>query len=147
MFLAYIISFSLIYIVWFNHHNLFYKAKIISPRTYLYNGIWLFFLTLVPFTTNWVGTEPNELLPEILYVSNILLWTIMFQILDNSIVKDNSDAAKDETNNFKYRLMLYCEYALAFAVAFIEPILCLFMILIFTVVMAIGFFRNLTKLK
>lgn len=147
VFLAYIISFSLIYIVWFNHHNLFYKAKFISPRTYLYNGIWLFFLTLVPFTTNWVGSEPNKLLPEFLYVLNILLWTIMFQVMDNSIVKDNPGVAKDETNNFKYRSILYGGYLLAFAVAFIQPILCLFMILIFTVVMAIGFFKRPARSK
>lgn len=36
IFLAYTISFFLIYIVWFNHHNIFKKAKIISTKTYIY---------------------------------------------------------------------------------------------------------------
>lgn len=50
-FLAYIISFLMIYVVWYSHHNLFKKAENITPRTYLINGLWIFFLTLVPFTT------------------------------------------------------------------------------------------------
>lgn len=141
VFLAYVISFSLIYIVWFNHHNLFIKAKNISPRTYLYNGIWLFFLTLVPFTTNWVGSKPNDLLPECLYLLNILLWTIMYQVMDNSIVKDNPGVAKDETNNFRYRFILYGGYVFAFGVAFVKPILGMFIMVIFTIILAIRFFK------
>ena len=55
-FLAYLISFSVIYVVWYNHHNLFAKAEVVTTRTFLLNGLWLFFLTLVPFTTGWVGS-------------------------------------------------------------------------------------------
>ena len=40
--LAYIISFVMIYVVWFSHHNLFKKAEVITPRTYLLNGLWIF---------------------------------------------------------------------------------------------------------
>ena len=55
--LAYVISFVYIYVVWFSHHNIFKKATVITTRTFLYNGVWLFLLTLVPFTTKWVGSE------------------------------------------------------------------------------------------
>lgn len=145
VFLAYVISFSLIYIVWFNHHNVFNKAKLITPKTYLYNGIWLFFLTLVPFTTNWVGIAPNEVLPEFFYVLNLLLWSIMFQVMDNQVIKDNPGVEKDTTNTFSYRLYLYGGYGIALVISLIWPIACLFMLLVFIVVMAVGFFRSSVK--
>lgn len=128
--------------MWFNHHNLFNKARVITPQTYLYNGIWLFFLTLVPFTTNWVGTALNEVLPEFLYVLNLLLWSIAFQVMDNRIIHDNPGVPRDTTNTFRYRLFLYGGYGLALVISFIWPIACLFMLLIFIVLMAVGFFRN-----
>lgn len=56
---AYLISFFMIYIVWRMHHDLFRAAEAISRRAFLYNGIWIFFLTLVPFTTGWVGPAPD----------------------------------------------------------------------------------------
>lgn len=142
VFLAYVISFSLIYIVWFNHHNLFNKAKLITPQTYLYNGVWLFFLTLVPFTTNWVGNAPTEVLPEFFYVLNLLLWSIMFQVMDNRVIKDNPGVERDATNTFTYRIFLYGGYGIALVMSFIWPIACMFMLLIFIIIMAIGFFRG-----
>lgn len=74
--LAYVISFIFIYVVWFSHHNIFKKAKTITARTFIYNGIWLFLLTLVPFTTRWVGSNVNATFPEFLYVLVLLLWSI-----------------------------------------------------------------------
>lgn len=40
--LAYIVSFSQIYLAWRSHHNSFQKADVVSVRTFLINGIWLF---------------------------------------------------------------------------------------------------------
>ncbi len=118
---AYVISFFMIYAVWYMHHNLFEKAEIISPRTYLINGLWIFALTFVPFTTAWVGKAPNEPVPEFLYALNMLVWSILFQWLDYQIRKDNPDAGRDKSNEMSNRIILYGTFILCMIMAFIIP--------------------------
>lgn len=139
-FLAYLVSFVFIYTVWYSHHNLFKKAKKITTRTYLYNGIWLFLLTLVPFTTNWVGEAPNASLPEFLYTLVLLLWSLMFQVMDNQIVHDNPEVKKDETNHLSYRLALYGGYIIAILLAFFQPIWCLILMAITSFILTLRLF-------
>lgn len=98
-FLTYIVSFVLIYLVWYNHHNLFNKATVISTRTYFLNGLWIFWLTLIPFTTRWVGAAPDKTVPELFYTLDLFLWSLSFQLMDHSILRDNPDAAADETDS------------------------------------------------
>ena len=93
----YTISFAMIYIVWYNHHNLFQKAYNIAKRTYLLNGLRLFFLTPTPFTTGRVGSAPDAALPEFLYALNLLLWSGAFHLLDRQFLRDNADAAGDKS--------------------------------------------------
>jgi len=85
---------TMIYIVWYNHHNLFQKAERITKRPFLLNGLWLFFLTLVPFTTGWVGTAPDAAVPELLYPLNLLAWSSAFHLLDRQILRDNAGAVR-----------------------------------------------------
>ncbi|HJF53627.1 MAG TPA: TMEM175 family protein, partial [Limosilactobacillus coleohominis] len=121
-FITYIVSFVLIYLVWYNHHNIFKKATNITTQTYFINGIWIFWLTLIPFTTRWVGSAPNETLPELFYTLDLFLWSLSFQLMDHQIVKDNPDIVRDETNGFVFRAALYCTFFVAIVLAFILPI-------------------------
>lgn len=120
--LSYIISFIYIYVVWFSHHNIFKKAKTITTRTFLYNGIWLFLLTLVPFTTKWVGSQTEATFPEFLYAFIMLMWSLMFEVMDRQILRDNPTAEKDPTNSRAYRLALYGGFVLAMVVSFFSPL-------------------------
>lgn len=140
VFLAYFISFTLIYAVWYNHHNLFKKAQNITTQTYIFNGIWVFLLTLVPFTSNWVGSSPDDTLPAVLFTLILLLWSVMFQILDWQILKDNPDAKRDVTNRFSYRFALYGGYAIALILAFMIPLYSLIGIGIISVSMMLVMF-------
>lgn len=138
--LAYIISFAMIYIVWFSHHNLFKKAEIITPKTYLINGLWLFFLTLVPFTTGWVGSASDAVLPEFLYPLNLLLWSAAFHLLDIQILRDNKSAEKDSSTRIFDRVFMYAGYVICMIVAFIKPVWSLYIISLVTVVMIVRIF-------
>ena len=139
-FLAYINSFFMIYLVWYNHHNLFEKAKIIDQKVFLANGLWLFMLTLVPFTTGWVGEHPNDTLPELLYALVILLWTITFQILDVFILKVNKDAQPDPSNGLLSRGVIYGCLIVGCIMAFILPIATLIIQLIMVIGIVIRMF-------
>ncbi len=54
-FLAYLLSFALLGTWWNNHHHLLHAAKVIDARVLWANLGLLFFLSLVPFGTAWVG--------------------------------------------------------------------------------------------
>lgn len=138
--LAYIVSFIYIYVVWFSHHNIFKKAQTISTRTFLYNGIWLFLLTLVPFTTKWVGSQTNAAFPEFLYAFIMLMWSLMFEVMDRQILRDNPTAEKDPTNSRAYRLALYGGFVLAMIIAFISPIGSLIVMALTSVILIIRMF-------
>ena len=140
IFLAYVISFFMIYIVWSMHHDLFQKAAVLSRRAFLINGIWIFFLTLVPFTTAWVGEKPYEFLPEFLYPLNLLLWSAAFQWLRHQIRVDNTGIGKDETATPLMRILMYGCYILCMILSFIRPELSIYVIGAFTVVLFIWSF-------
>ncbi|MGN1382487.1 MAG: TMEM175 family protein [Eubacterium sp.] len=141
-FLAYVISFMMIYTVWAMHHDLFHKAELISRKTFLVNGVWIFMLTLVPFTTAWVGSAPDAVVPEMLYPLNLLLWSIAFQWLDYQIRKDNPEVPRDDSTVLHVRVVLYGGYILSMILAFIKPILSISVIGLLTVVFFIWTFLN-----
>ncbi len=136
-FSAYLISFMMIYIVWSMHHDLFKKAEVISTRTFLVNGVWIFMLTLVPFTTAWVGSAPDSAVPEFLYPLNLLLWSMSFQWLDYQIRIDNPGAERDRSNAFVPRALMYGGYILCMTLAVIKPILSIYVIGLSTFVLLI----------
>lgn len=139
---AYIFSFLIIYTVWFSHHNVFNKAKIISTRTFMLNGLWLFLLTLVPVSTAWVGRNADETLPEICYLTVLLLWAIAFQLMDRSILKDNPGTAGDHTNQPAFRWWLYGGSGLGIAVAFFWPLGALLIVGLISACLSVGLLRS-----
>lgn len=141
-FLAYIISFFMIYIVWSMHHDLFRKAEVISRRTFMVNGVWIFVLTLVPFTTAWVGSDPYDVLPEFLYPLNLFLWSAAFQWLDHEIVKDNPGTEKDSSTELLTKVIMYGGYILCMILALIKPVLSIYVIGLSTVGMFIWIFAG-----
>ena len=116
---AYIVSYMMIYLVWYMHHNLFQKAEFVSTRTFLINGVWLFFLTLVPFTTAWVGNAPEASVPRFVYTLNMLLWALCFQWMDYQIRKDNPGCERDSSNRFADRAIMYGGFALCLILSFV----------------------------
>jgi len=140
--LTYVISFVMIYTVWLMHHDLFKKAETISRRTSLINGVWIFMLTLFPFTTAWVGSAPNAAVPEFIYSLNLLLWSMAFHWLDYQIRKDNPGATRDSTTTWSVRFVMYGIYMLCMSLAFVHPILNTYVLGVFTITMLIWFFTK-----
>lgn len=119
---AYVISFFMIYIVWRMHHDLLRDAEVISRRAFLYNGIWLFFLTLVPFTTGWVGSAPDAHAPELLYPLNLLLWSLSFHLMNSQIEKDNPGLQTFKKVITLNRIIMYVGYAISIILSFVLPV-------------------------
>ena len=98
IFLSYLISFLLIYIMWLNHYKSFKKVESVSVLLFFINGLWILIMTLVPFITSFVGNQPNNTLSEVLYACMLLLWEIIDHIMDRQILKENGDLQREERN-------------------------------------------------
>ncbi|PWF99647.1 TMEM175 family protein [Levilactobacillus bambusae] len=144
VFFAYTISYILIYTVWSSHHDLFEKAQFISIRTFLLNGLWLFFLTLVPFATNWVGTDPDTTWAEVFYCLILLLWSIAFHLMDHQIVRDNPTVPHDNSTRPLDRSIIYLTYlsGIGIGIAFFSPVLSLIIVGFLSVLMTLRMFST-----
>jgi uncharacterized membrane protein len=85
VFLTYALSFLLIAIYWNNHHHLLHVAKRISAGIMWANANLLFWLSLVPFATGWMGTNHYEPLPVAVYAALLALCGISYTILQSTI--------------------------------------------------------------
>lgn len=65
--LTYAISFFTICVFWFHHHQLFHQMHSVTPSV-LWSGLhWLFWMSLIPFVTHFVGTNPTYWQASLLY--------------------------------------------------------------------------------
>ena len=87
-FLAYLLSFIYIGIYWNNHHHLMHTVDRVDGAILWANLHLLFWLSLVPFTTAWLGDHGDRSTPTVLYGVSLLLPAIAFTILVRSIIAE-----------------------------------------------------------
>ncbi|QJC21854.1 TMEM175 family protein [Arcanobacterium buesumense] len=84
--MAYVLSYIYVGIYWANHHHLIGVTKTISGTTLWKNLHWLFWITLVPAVTEWVGTHPFSPIPTLFYGFVLLMCSITYHFLQRDIV-------------------------------------------------------------
>lgn len=94
VFITYALSFFILGITWHNHHHMFQIAEKINGKVIWMNTLMLFFLSLFPFATNWLGQNPMAKVPEILY--GVVFFTADFGyfLLQNALIKANGENSK-----------------------------------------------------
>ncbi|MDA8139224.1 MAG: TMEM175 family protein [Desulfobacteraceae bacterium] len=85
-FLCYVLSFIYVGIYWNNHHHMLHAAKHVSGRVLWANLSLLFWLSLFPFTTGWMGENHFEALPSATYGFVLLMAAISYYLLQQSII-------------------------------------------------------------
>jgi uncharacterized membrane protein len=85
--LAYILSFVFLGIYWNNHHHLLHAADRVNGTILWANLHLLFWLSLVPFTTAWLGHYPDARVPAAAYGIVLLLSAIAYLILQRAIIR------------------------------------------------------------
>src|SRR6188768_1183243 len=88
VFLSYVLSFVYLGIYWNNHHHLLKAARGINGAIMWANLHLLFWLSLLPFVTGWMGENHFTPLPSALYGAVLLLAAIAYYILQNLIVAE-----------------------------------------------------------
>jgi uncharacterized membrane protein len=93
-FLSYVLSFTFIGIYWNNHHHLLQAARSVSGPVLWANLHLLFWISLVPFVTSWMGDTHFASLPVAAYGGVMLTSGIAYQILTRALIAcHDSDSA------------------------------------------------------
>jgi uncharacterized membrane protein len=121
--LVYILSFTFVGIYWNNHHHLLRAARQITGVVMWANLHLLFWLSLIPVLTEWVGENYTEQAPAVMYGVISLGAAMAFTLLTRAIIAadgKDSPVATALGSDFKGRISLLL-YAAATALAFVSP--------------------------
>jgi len=121
VFLSYLLSFVFLGIYWNNHHHLFQAARHVSGPILWANLHLLFWLSLVPFVTNWMGEHGFSAWPVALYGTVLLFAGFAFFVLSRMLIAlhgQDSVLATALGQDAKGKLSLVL-YAVAIPLAFI----------------------------
>jgi uncharacterized membrane protein len=86
VFLSYVLSFVYVGIYWNNHHHMLHAAGRVTGRVLWSNLHLLFWLSLFPFATGWMGENHFAALPAALYGLVLLMAAIAYFLLQQSII-------------------------------------------------------------
>lgn len=86
VFLCYILSFIYVGIYWNNHHHLFQLVEKINGKIMWANLFLLFWLSLFPFATGWMGENHFETWPVVLYGCVALMNAVAWYILAHTMI-------------------------------------------------------------
>ncbi len=123
VFLSYVLSFIYVGIYWNNHHHLLHGARRISGAVLWANLHLLFWLSLIPFVTGWMGENHFAAVPAALYGIVLLAAAVAYAILQRTIIRASGpDAvvARAIGSDIKGRISPVC-YASAIGLAFVSP--------------------------
>jgi uncharacterized membrane protein len=123
VFLSYILSFLYVGIYWNNHHHLFHAAKQVSGGILWANLHLLFWLSLFPFTTGWMGSNHFGPMPTAVYGVVLFMASIGFYILQKAIIAQqgaDSPLAAAVGRDWKGKLSMIA-YLAAIPLAFVTP--------------------------
>jgi uncharacterized membrane protein len=122
--LVYLLSFAMIGIYWNNHHHLLRATERIDGAVMWANLHLLFWLSLMPIVTAWIGRYPIHALPAAAYGLVGLGSAIAYTVLVRRIIHANGDSsrvARAIGSDLKGKLSLAL-YALGIGIAFATPV-------------------------
>lgn len=122
VFLSYILSFAYVGIYWNNHHHLLQSVHRVKGGILWANLHLLFWLSLIPFVTGWMGENNFAPAPTALYGVVLLMAALAYWLLAQTIIASegcDSLLARAVGNDLKGKLSL-AGYALAIPLAFLN---------------------------
>jgi len=122
-FCAYILSFIFLGIYWNNHHHLFHVTDRVTGAILWANLHLLFWLSLVPFATAWVGETHVSPVPTAVYGIILLLAGVAFTILVRVIIASQGahSRLKAAVGHDRKGYLSILMYATAIPLAFVNP--------------------------
>jgi uncharacterized membrane protein len=121
--LTYVLSFIFVGIYWNNHHHMFHAVHQVNGAVLWANLHLLFWLSLVPFVTGWMGENHFETLPVAAYGVVLLCSALAYTVLTRTLLPihgKDSTFAKALGRDFKGYVSLVI-YVVSIALAFVQP--------------------------
>jgi len=122
IFLSYVLSFIFIGIYWNNHHHMLQASKTISGAVMWANMHLLFWLSMIPFATSWIGEQHFAAVPMSLYGFILLMCAVSYTLLQNKLIHlhGKESVLKQAINNDKKGKISLVFYLLAIPLAFVS---------------------------
>jgi len=123
VFLAYVLSYVLLGIYWNNHHHMLHATKHVDGAILWANLHLLFWLSLIPFATAWMGDNHFAPLPTAIYGAILFFCAIAYTILQNTIIRRHgmtAEVARALAGDTKGKISLLL-YLTAIPLAFVHP--------------------------
>lgn len=108
-FLSYVLSFIYVAIYWNNHHHLFQVVQRVDGRVLWANMLLLFWLSLIPFATAWMGENDFAAWPVALYGAILLFAALAYYLLTRALLRlhaPDSPLALALGNDFKGKVSI-----------------------------------------
>jgi uncharacterized membrane protein len=87
VFLSYVLSFLYVGIYWNNHHHMLHASTTVTGAVLWANLHLLFWLSLFPFTTGWMGENHFAGVPSALYGAVLLMAAVAYYLLQQAIIR------------------------------------------------------------
>lgn len=125
VFLVYAISFQTIGTYWNNHHHLLRATKHISPGIMWANLYLLFWLSVIPVGTSWLGENYQSHLPTALYAFILLMCAIAYTLLQWQVVEhsENKEMLWQELKGKPKGIISLVLYGISLIFAFYYPVI------------------------
>ena len=123
--LAYVLSFVYLGIYWNNHHHMLQATHRVSGLILWANLHLLFWLSLVPFSTSWLGENQLATVPAAAYGINLLASALAYYALQLAIIRDQGEGSVLATavgRDWKGKASPVV-YAVGIGLAFVSPVL------------------------
>lgn len=89
VFLSYVLSFVYVGIYWNNHHHMLHASTVVDGTVLWANLHLMFWLSLIPFATGWMGENHFAPLPVALYGATLFLASVAYFILEHTLIARN----------------------------------------------------------
>ena len=124
VFLNYVLSFVYVGIYWNNHHHLLHTVQRINGAILWANLHLLFWLSLLPFVTGWMGQNYSYAMPTAFYGGVLLLAALAYLLLERLIIahEGNNSLLAQAVGNERKGVLSLLFYAAGIGVAFYSRI-------------------------
>jgi uncharacterized membrane protein len=134
-FVSFAVSFITLAIFWVNHHHFFHQVTGTDWKLLWHNNLLLFWLTIVPFTTAFIGDNPTQPLVIALYAFVMFMAGFSFTLMGKYVffkseLLDPAITLAERQREFRRSLMGTSIYALTAVIAFVNVYLALLVLLL-----------------
>jgi uncharacterized membrane protein len=123
VFFSYVLSFTFVGVYWNNHHHMLHAAHKVNGRVLWANMHLLFWLSLIPFVTGWMGENNFATIPVALYGVVMLMAGIAYYILTHSLInhQGRESALSKAIGKDRKGVFSVLAYVVAIPAAFYNP--------------------------